>query len=150
MDEKSPTLGVGWTFTEDFVAIKENGEIQIYSMFGSLKTLFNIIKDGKATDYRIFHTMNSYSGTYSTGIVMLTSKRKFLIVKDIYEQKLQQFPELPSQAEFESWCVISTDRKCYILVSMGNNLYQLNLGSSAQLIVTFNVSFISTTYNNGL
>ena len=37
--------------------------------------------------------------------------------------------------DFESWCVISTDRKCFILVSMGNNIYQLNLGGAAQLIV---------------
>lgn len=146
LDEKSPTIGLGWTFNEDLIIIRENGEIQLYSMFGILKTLFSIIKDGKAVDYRVFHTLNSYSGTFTTGIVVLTSKRKFLIVKDIYEQKLQQFPELPSQAEFESWCVVSTDKKCYILVSMGNNLYQLNLGSSAQLVVIIKIVFYIKIY----
>ena len=66
-------------------------------MFGSIKTLSQVIKDStKAIDFRVFNTINSYSGIYTTGIVVLTSKRKFLVVKDVYEQKLQQFPELPS------------------------------------------------------
>ena len=82
---------------EDLISIRENGEIQIYSMFGSIKTLSQVIKDStKAIDFRVFNTINSYSGIYTTGIVVLTSKRKFLVVKDVYEQKLQQFPELPS------------------------------------------------------
>lgn len=81
---------------EDLLSVRENGEIQIHGMFGNLKTLFSVVKDAKVIDFRIFHTINSYSGTFTTGIVVLTSKRKFLVVKDVYEQKLQQFPELPS------------------------------------------------------
>ena len=96
MDDKSTTIGLGWTCIEDLISVRENGEIQIHSIFGNLKTLFSIVKDAKAIDFRVFHTINSNSGTFTTGIVLLTSKRKFLIVKDVYEQKLQQFPELPS------------------------------------------------------
>ena len=73
----------------------ENGEIHIHTMFGNLKTLFNVCKDSKAVDFRVFHTINSYSKTYSTGLVVLNARKKFLVVKDVYEQKLQQFPEAP-------------------------------------------------------
>lgn len=82
---------------EDIVLVKKNGEIQIRTMYGQLKTLINITKDSEAIDYRIFNTINTYSGTFTTGIVVRTNKNKFIIVKDVYELKLQQFPELPGK-----------------------------------------------------
>jgi hypothetical protein len=85
---------------EDLIIIKENGEIQVRTMFGTLKTLFNVIKDTKAIDYRVFNTINSFSGTYTTGVVILNAKNKFVIVKDIYDPKLLQFPELPSSSSY--------------------------------------------------
>jgi hypothetical protein len=80
---------------EDIIIIKESGEIQIRSMFGVIKSMFNVLKDSRAVDYRIFNTINTYSGTFTTGIVILTAKNKFVIVKDVYDPKLQQFPEIP-------------------------------------------------------
>ena len=79
---------------EDLIIIKENGEIQIRNMFGTLKTLFNVFKDTKAIDFRVLNTINSFSGTYVTGVVVLTAKNKFVIIKDVYDPKLLQFPEL--------------------------------------------------------
>jgi hypothetical protein len=141
---------------EDLIIIKENGEIQVRTMFGTLKTLFNVIKDTKAIDYRVFNTINTFSGTYTTGVVVLTAKNKFVIVKDIYDPKLLQFPELPSASnlfilcfiyflysnklfkgsnELDSWCIISTDKKCFILASKGPDIYQLTFGGSPQILV---------------
>jgi hypothetical protein len=79
---------------EDIVIVKENGEIQIRTMFGILKSYFNVIKDSRAVDFRLFNTINSYNGTNTTGIVILTAKNKFTIVKDLYDPKIQQFPEI--------------------------------------------------------
>lgn len=122
---------------EDLISIRENGEVHIHNMFGNLKFLFHMVKDSRAVDFRIFDTINTYSGTYTTGIVVLTSKKKFLIVKDVYDQKLQQFPEIPgSSVDFETWSVVSNDKKCFVLLSKGTNIYQLNLGGAAQLVVS--------------
>ena len=121
---------------EDLISIRENGEVYIHGMFGNLKVLFNVVKEARVVDFRIFNTINSYSGTFSTGIVVLTSKKKFVVIKDVYEQKLQQFPDIPgSSVDFESWAVVSTDKKCFVLISKGANVYQLNLGGAAQLLV---------------
>lgn len=137
---------------EDLISIRENGEIYVHSMFGQLKFLFNMIRDSRAIDFRIFNTINSYSGTYSTGVVILTSKKKFVVVKDVYEQKLQQFPEIPgSSVDFETWSIVSSDKKCCVLLSKGTNIYQLNLGGGAQLIVStsccINYSYLSMNEN---
>ncbi len=156
LEDKSATLGLGWTSMEDLLSVRENGEIHIHNMFGSLKFLFTIIRDSRVLDFRTFNSINPYSGAYTTGVVVLTSKKKFVIVKDVYEQKLQQFPDIPgSSVDFEAWTVVSTDKKCSVLVAKGTNIYQLNLGGAAQLIqsnfpVQFNfidkiaVSFTST------
>ncbi len=141
LEDKATTIGIGWTSVEDLISIRDNGEIHIHNMFGNLKFLFNMIKDGKAVDFRIFNTINTYSGTFSTGVVVLTSKRKFVIVKDVYEQKLQQFPDIPGgSTDFETWSIISTDKKCFVLISKGANIYQLNLGGASQLLVS--ISYI--------
>ena len=122
---------------EDLVSIRENGEIYIHSMFGTLKFLFSMLKEARAIDFRVFNTVNAYSGTYTTGVVVLTSKKKFVVVRDVYEQKLQQFPEIPgSSVDFETWAIVSNDKKCYVLLSKGTNVYQLNLGGGAQLVVS--------------
>jgi hypothetical protein len=81
---------------EDLIIIKDTGEVQLRNMFGILKTLFNVVKDSRAVDFRIFNTINSYSGTFTTGIAIVTAKNKFLIIKDVYDIKIQQFPEIPS------------------------------------------------------
>jgi hypothetical protein len=138
LEEKATIIGIGWTCVEDMLIIKENGEIQVRNMFGTLKSVMNTLRDAKAIDFRIFHTFNTYSSLYTTGIVILSSKRKFIILKDIYDQKLQQFPEIPGSLDVESWCVISTDRKCFILASKGTDIYQLNLGGSPQILVAVN------------
>jgi hypothetical protein len=80
---------------EDLIIIKETGEVQLRNMFGVLKTLFNVVKDSRAIDFRVFNTINSYSGTFTTGIAILTAKNKFVIIKDVYDIKIQQFPEIP-------------------------------------------------------
>jgi hypothetical protein len=86
--------GLGWTCMEDLLILKETGELQIRNMFGDLKSLFNMIKDSQSISFRIFNTINTYSGTFNTGIVVLTSKNKFVLVKDVYDVKIQQFPEI--------------------------------------------------------
>ena len=106
----------------------------MYGMFGSLKNLFGVIKDAKAIDYRVFQYKNSYNGTYTTGVALLTSKKKFMIVKDVYDPKIQQFQEIPS-FDFDTWCVVSNERKCYILASKGNDVYQLSIGSAPVSLV---------------
>ncbi len=128
---------------EDLISIRENGEIHIHNMFGSLKFLFNVVRDSRAVDFRIFNSINSYSGAYTTGIVVLTLKKKFVVVKDVYEQKLQQFPDIPgSSVDFESWTIISTEKKCSVLVTKGSNIYQLSLGGAVQLVLSnFPVQF---------
>lgn len=95
MEDKSTIIGVGWTSMEDIVIVKESGEIQIRSMFGVIKSMLNVVKDSRAIDFRIFNTINTYTGSFTTGIVILTAKNKFIIVKDLYDPKLQQFPEIP-------------------------------------------------------
>lgn len=119
---------------EDLIIIKENGEIELRNMFGVLKTLFNVLKDSRAIDFRVFNTINSYSGTYTTGVVIYTAKNKFIIVKDVYDPKLQQFPEIPG-IEIDSWCIISTDKKCFILASKSTDIYQIVFGGTPQLLV---------------
>lgn len=129
---------------EELIVIKENGEIQIRTMFGAIKSLFNVIKDSRAVDFRVFNTINTYSGIFTTGVVVLSGKNKFIYVKDVYDPKLQQFPELPGTVDLDSWCVISTDKKCFILASKGNDIYQLTFGNSPQLLkLNFNVQFSS-------
>jgi hypothetical protein len=141
---------------EEMIILKENGEIQLRNMFGVIKSIFNIIKDSRAVDFRIFNTINSYSGIFTTGIVVLTGKNKFVFVKDVYDPKLQQFPDLPSSVELDTWCVISNDKKCFILASKGQDIYQLVFGSSPQLLkLNFNLQFNSFTkmvpsFNNDL
>lgn len=95
MEDKSIIIGLGWTSMEDLVIVKESGEVQIRTMFGEIKPLLNVVKDSRAVDFRIFHTINTYTGAYTTGIVVLTAKNKFMLVKDLYAPKLQQFPEIP-------------------------------------------------------
>jgi hypothetical protein len=82
---------------EDLIVVKETGEVQLRTMFGILKTLFNVSKDSRAIDFRVFNTINTYTGTFNTGIAILTSKNKFILVKDVYDPKIQQFPEISSQ-----------------------------------------------------
>lgn len=135
LEEKSVIIGIGWTCTEDLIIVKETGEIQIRTFFGVLKTLFTMGKDSRAIDFRIFNTINTYTGTYSTGVVIQTAKNKFIIVKDVYDVKIQQFPELPSSVDVESWTIISTDKKCFILASKGADIYQLFIGSAPQILV---------------
>ena len=38
-------------------------------------------------------------------------------------------------SEPESWCVISTEKKCFVLVTKGTDIYQLIFGGSPQLLV---------------
>lgn len=140
LEDKSTTIGLGWTSMEDLLSIRENGEIHIHSMFGVLKSLFNVVRDSRAVDFRIFNSINSYSGTYTTGVVVLTSKKRFVLVKDVYEQKLQQFPEIPgSSVDFEAWSIVSNEKRCSVLISKGTNIYQLNLGGAAHLAVNKNL-----------
>ena len=125
-------------------------------MFGSLKSLFNVVKDSRAIDFRIFNTINTYSGVFTTGVAILTAKNKFILIKDVLDPKLQQFPEMPGSLDLDSWCVISTEKKCFILASKGNDIYQLILGSSPQILkLAFNVPFNSIikmvpSFNNEL
>lgn len=95
MEDKSTIIGVGWTSNEDVVVVKESGEIQIRTMFGVIKSMLNVVKDSRAVGFRLFNTINTYTGAFTTGIVILTAKNKFILVKDLYDPKLQQFPEIP-------------------------------------------------------
>ena len=71
-----------------------NREVQLRNMFGMLKNLFNVVKDSKAVDFRIFNTINTYSNVFTTGIAILTGRNKFIMIKDVYDPKLQQFPDI--------------------------------------------------------
>ena len=44
--------------------------------------------------------------------------------------------------ELESWSIISTDKKCFILASKGTDIYQLVIGSSPQILVSLWVGLI--------
>ena len=106
-------------------------------MHGSIQTLFSIVKTPvKIVDFRVFNTINAYSGTFTTGIVVLTSKNKFVIVKDLYDPKLLQFPEMPGSLDLDAWCIVSTEKKCFILTSRGNEINQLVIGGSVQPLVS--------------
>jgi hypothetical protein len=73
-------------------------ETYIYDLFGNLKNILTIgaeLKDSKIIDYRCFNTINTYTNGYATGIVYLTSKMKYFMIKDIYNIKLQKFPDIP-------------------------------------------------------
>lgn len=101
MEDKSTIIGMGWTSFEDLVIVKETGEVQMRSMFGEIKPMLNVVKDSRAVSFRIFHTISSYTGAYTTGIVVLTAKNKFMLVKDLYDPKLQQFPEIPGSFKID-------------------------------------------------
>ena len=96
MEDKLSIIGLGWTSNEDLIIIKENGYVEIRNMFGEFKSDFNLVKDSRPIDLRIFNTINTYNGVFTTGIAILTSKHRFVIIKDVYDPKQQQFPEIPS------------------------------------------------------
>jgi hypothetical protein len=53
--------------------------------------------DWKIIEFRCFNTISSYINSYVTGIVILTSKLKFILIKDIYNSKLLKFPDIPGR-----------------------------------------------------
>lgn len=128
-------IGIGWTSSEDLMIILENGEIQLRSIYGQPKNVLNVIKDSRAVDFRIFNTVNTYTGSYTTGCVILSAKNKLILIKDVYDPKIQQFPDIPGSGELDSWCIISNDKNCSILASKQNDLYQIAYGGVPQLLV---------------
>ena len=158
-------IGLGWTCMEDLVVVKESGEVQVRSMFGALKSVFSLVvkESHKCVDFRLFSTVNSFSGMFTTGVCLLLlasssssnrdkksggggggGEQKFVCVKDVYDPKLQHFPDVvvtgvssaSLNAEWDSWCIISTDKKCFVLASKGQEVYQLALGATPILLKT--------------
>ena len=96
---QSKMVGFYWTCMEDLLVVGEK-ELYVYDIFGNLNNIISIgtdIKDCKIIDFRCFNTINSYTNSYVTGIVILTSKLKFILIKDIYNSKLQKFPDIPGK-----------------------------------------------------
>ena len=84
---------------EDLLVVGEK-ELYIYDIFGNLKNIISIgpeMKDCKIIEFKCFNTINSYTNSYVTGIVILTSKLKFYSIKDVYNNKLQKFPDIPGE-----------------------------------------------------
>ena len=154
-------VGFSWTSTEDLLVVGEK-ELYLYDIFGNLNNIIGVdIKDCKIIDFKCFNTINSYTNSYVTGIVIPTSKLKFILIKDIYNSKLQKFPDIPGrflkillflkQIEFflkgtsisspppNSWCVISTDKKCFIYVTKGLEIFQLSLDREPQIMVFISI-----------
>lgn len=72
----------------------------MHDLHGNLKSIRSLEQDAKDCtfiDFKTFNTINTYSNTYTTGIVLFSSKYKFHIIKDIYNVKLQKFPDLPGK-----------------------------------------------------
>ncbi len=89
-------VGFSWTCMEDLLVVGEK-ELYLYDIYGNLKNIISIgpeMKDCKIIDYKCFNTINSYTNSYITGIVLLTSKLKFYLIKDVYNSKLQKFPDI--------------------------------------------------------
>jgi hypothetical protein len=113
----------------------------VHDIHGNLKNICSIGQDAKdctIIDFKCFNTINTYSNTYTTGIALLSSKMKFHLIKDIYNEKLQKFPDLPGLSvtnNLPCWTVISVEKRCYILVVKGNDIYQLTLESLPQIVV---------------
>jgi hypothetical protein len=90
-------VGFSWTSTEDLLVVGEK-ELYLYDIFGNLNNIIGVdIKDCKIIDFKCFNTINSYTNSYVTGIVIPTSKLKFILIKDIYNSKLQKFPDIPGR-----------------------------------------------------
>lgn len=92
-------IGLGWTCMEDLLVVTEK-EVYLYDIFGNLKNIITIgpdIKDCKIIDFKVFNTINTYTNSYLTGIVLLTSKLRFHMIKDVYNTKLQKFPDIPGE-----------------------------------------------------
>lgn len=144
----SKMVGFSWTCTEDLLVVGEK-ELYLYDIFGNLNNIIGVdIKDCKIIDFKCFNTINSYTNSYVTGIVILTSKLKFILIKDIYNSKLQKFPDIPgttiSSPPPNSWCVISNDKKCFIYVTKGLEIFQLSLDREPQ-IMTYSTNKITST-----
>lgn len=96
-------VGFSWTCMEDLLVVGEK-DLYVYDIFGNLKNIISIgpeMKDCKIIDFRCFNTINSHTNSYLTGIVIFTSKQKFFLIKDIYNSKLQKFPDIPGNSQFK-------------------------------------------------
>ena len=99
-------LKVGWSIREELLCLQDDGYVLIYNIFGQFTGYFSMGKD--ASDAKVIDGKIFTSG--STGVIVLTPTKRFYLVTNIYDVKLEHLTDLPDRNVVpSSWLVINTD-----------------------------------------
>lgn len=87
-------LHIGWSSEEYLLCVKNDGQVLVYDMFGTMLTMFSMGEEASVTKIVEAKIFPSSAGT---GLAVLTSKFRVFIVNSVIDPKVRQYPPIPSK-----------------------------------------------------
>ena len=135
---------IDWTQSEDLIRVAKDGHINLYDMMGTVKNDFSLeheLKDNNIVlEARIFHSKKS------SGIAILTSNFKYLVVDNVKDPSIKRLVDIPGLSSLPtSWAVVvstssnpfaSGSEETYILLAVESVLFLLNVSEKTYQIIS--------------
>lgn len=128
--EGGKVVGLGWTSSDNLVAIGEDGYMTVYDVHGVLKynrIITREVKDHRVCECKFFHTLEG-----SAGFAVMSNKYQFFVVGDSDRPKdeirVKKLADLPPTATTKPscWEVLPQGNQVSIAVAVENKLYLLD------------------------
>lgn len=110
--------------------VAKNGLITVYNWFGDVKNEFSFDQDLGSSNQVL--EAKKFDGKLGTGIAILTTNFKILLVNNVFDPKIRKLPEIPGSLVAPCcWCVLppephSQTKETVVLVFKDLNIYVLN------------------------
>lgn len=121
---RRPIVKMGWSLDEKLICIQDDGSVVLYDMFGNFLHSYSI--DQEAQDLKIIDAIIFTTAQNLTGIAVLTTTYKILLINNFMNPKKRPLSELPKPSiQPTSWTVLSEDRNTEVYVAKETELFRL-------------------------